>query len=324
MERVLVVNNKYIEIYMSILVLGGHGLIGSALLKHCDEQQIEYIAPKHSEIELADIEAVHNLFIQYKPDNVICLAGFNGGIIFNQKRPANIFWECVKVGMNVMTIAAINKVNKVILPLTSCGYPDGLALMKELDYLNGQPHPTVECSGYSWRTLYIYGRQLNKQYGPRFYFPVFNNNFGPRARYNEPDRLKVADSLIKKFVDAKHNQSECVELFGDGSPRREFIYSSDSSDALLWMLDKFDDKDEPIINIGCGIDISIKELAEKIQEIVGYKGKIVWGTGGIGNGQMTKLLDVSKMRRLGFEPKTLLEDGLKATAAWYEETYYGK
>ncbi len=189
-------------------------------------------------------------------------------------------------------------------------------MLFEKDFENGLPHSSVECHGLAKRILFDYSRQLSKQFKFNAVCCVLNNCYGPGARYDEPDRLKVADSLVKKMVDAKYNNQTSVSLWGNGSPRREFIYCKDAAAGIFHTFQVYNNANK-VINIGSGEDISILDLALTIRNLVGYEGEILWDTTKP-NGQMKKLFCNDKIKTLNWQPSTTLAEGLKQTIEWYE------
>jgi GDP-L-fucose synthase len=219
-----------------------------------------------------------------------------------------------------MTACVNYNVKKVVIPLTSCGYPVTDAPLKESQYEEGKPHPSVAAHANCKRGILQYGRYLNQQFGNRFVFVIFNNLFGDNARWECSDRMKVADSLIKRFTDCIYNHDDKIEIWGSGNVYRELMYADNAAEACLWALQNYDDYEEPI-NIGHGADISIRELAEIIKEKSGFEGKLVFDTSKP-DGAKSKLLDVSKMRKCGFEPKINVHQGIERTIEAYKEYEY--
>lgn len=302
----------------NILVTGGNRIIGVPLIKQLDKLGAYTYKINHQDCNLLYYDNLLNAIKTYgRPDYIYNLAGYNGGISLNQSHPADIFGQTLKMTLNVFDVAVHHNITKVVTPLTSCGYPPYETPLKEEDYLQGEIHGSVRGHGYAKRSIFIYGQLLNKQYGNRFVFPIFNNCFGPHCRVDEPDRLKVCDSLIVKFVEAeKHNKPQVI-LFGDGSPYRELLFGNDAAAALINIMQEYEDYEQPI-NLGWGRDIQIKILAELIKEKVGYQGEIVWDTTK-SNGVSRKLLDINKMQNtLNWRPSTMLEDGIAETIKWYK------
>lgn len=300
-----------------IVIFGSSGQIGQALTEYCKTWHYKYLAPSKDEVDCLDQDAIYSYLNKHKPDYIINLLGFNGGIEFNLKHPEQIFRQTLQLNLNLFQIAEKLKINKVVSAMTSCAYPFHLDIMNEEELYDGPCHSSVECHGLAKRAIYSYACQSNKEYGNRFVFACFNNNYGPGFRFKEPGRLKVCDALIKKFVDAKHENLQNVTLWGDGSARRELLYSYDSASALIFSLQNFNDYKLPILNMGWGTDTTIKALALIIKDLVGFNGDILWDNTKP-NGQMKKLLCVNRCKHLGWEPYYNLANGLLFTIKWYE------
>lgn len=300
-----------------VWVTGANSMVGHQLCNLLRILNADVIPIVREEYNLLDYyNLVRAADIYGFPKYLFHLAGYNGGIKLNKECPASIFGQTFRIAMNVFDFCSCHKVSKVVTPLTSCGYPDSNNPLTEDQYLSEKPHDSVMAHGYCRRNMLIYGITLNRQFGNRFVFPILNNSFGPLDRFNEPGRLKVAGALIAKFVDAKLDNKSEVTLFGDGTPRRELIYSEDFARGLIEVMDKYEDYESPI-NLGWGEDISIKELAEKIISIVEYKGQVIWDTS-FPNGAMRKLLNVDKMRKvLNWKPTTSIDKALHDTITYY-------
>lgn len=301
-----------------VMVTGANSMVGRSVMKILNQSDCSSIIElPDSSYDLCDYNKCSLIFEQSpKIDYLIHLAGLNGNISLNMNQPAFIFGTTTQIALNVYLNAVHHGVTKVITPLTSCGYPPLDEPVPESMYLEGCPHSSIEAHGYARRFMFIYAKQLNKQHGNRFIFTVFNNLYGPNDRFNQPDRLKVCGTLIKRFCDAKKSEAKEVVIWGDGSTKREFMYQDDAAESLFKCLESYDDYSEPI-NIGWGQDNSIKELAELIKKIVGYKGKIVYDVEKP-SGASRKILDVSKMKNvLKWEPQISLEEGIKLTADSY-------
>ena len=255
---------------MTLLIVGASGQIGQNLIKYCQQWHYDYLAPTKEELNCYSVEFLNEYLAKHKPIYIINLLGYNGGIEFNLKHPEAIFRNTLQLNLNLFIAATANNVPKVVSAMTSCAYPFHLDTLSEENLYDGPCHPSVECHGLAKRAIYSYACQSNKEHGNRFVFTCFNNNYGPGFRFKEPGRLKVADSLIKKFVDAKRDKMPNVTLWGDGSARRELLYSFDSASALIFSLQNFSNYKLPLLNMGSGIDVSIRDLAYLIQNKVGY------------------------------------------------------
>lgn len=309
-----------------VLVTGGSSMIGKQIIPILRNKGYEVLSPDKRQMNCLVWDETVYTFENILPDFCIHLAGFNGGISFNKLRPAEIYNQTATMALNVLEACQSVEVKKVVSVLPSCAYSFDKPyldvriprdILKEKDFLDGESHPSVATHGHAKRILFDYSRVLNKQFGLNAVCCVLNNCFGPGARYNEPDRLKVCDSLIKKFVLGKKNNLPQVDLFGTGAPRRELMYCKDAADGIVFVLENYNDPTE-VINIGPGTEITIHTLAYCISRLVGYKGKINFDSSKP-DGQMRKLLDCSKISDLGWRPKWNLTTALQETIAWYEE-----
>lgn len=259
---------------------------------------------------------------KYQPERIIALQGYNGNITLNLTEPATIYFQTVRMLMNVMESSMLNKVQKVLIPISSCAYDGYTELLKEENFLDGKCHESVIAHGMARRGVYVYGQCLNKQFGKKsckFIFPVLNNCFGPHDRFLEPKRLKIFGTLIKRIIDAKRQNLSEIEVWGTGEARREGLGADCAGKLLIDVLDRYEDYSLPI-NLGLGYDISIYELTCLIRKLVGFKGRVFYNSSKP-NGQMKKLLDVSKAKSMGFTPKQSLEEALAYTIKWYQQTY---
>lgn len=311
-------------------------MIGRALIPILLENNYEVLAPSKDEMNCLMLQMVYDYFDKYKPKYAIHCAGFNGGIEFNRRVPADIYIQTASMALSVLS-AANMYCEKVVSVLPSCAYypgkryvrqdewgasyiaNDGVAdILNERNFESGEPHPSVACHGLAKRILFDYSRQLDKQFKMNAVCCVLNNCYGPYARHDEPDRLKVADNLIQRFCDAKAKNIKQVEVWGTGTPRRELLFSKDAAEGIYKVFQHYDNPHE-VINIGSGVDVSIKDLAEKIRDLVDPEIEIVYNTDKP-DGQMKKLFDNSKMKELlSWEPTTSLEDGFRETIKWYNE-----
>lgn len=297
------------------LVTGGSSMIGSAITYHLEQKGAIVDQALHRYYNLLSLSDTQRLFNEFKPDYVVHAAGWNGGIEWNKKFPADIFYRTAEMGLNVLNCCNDFNVKKVVSLISSCALPDrGEEVLAEENLWNGSPNTSVECHGLSKRMLHAYSRQLYKQFGLNAVCSIVTNSYGEKDSFH-PLKTKVVAALIRKVVEAhKFNTPEIV-CWGSGSPRRELMYAQDVGNAIVQVLESYDDVNTPI-NIGTGQDISIKELVGLIVEIVDYKGNIIWDTSKA-DGQMRKLLNSSKMRRLLDVSITPTKIGLKNTIEWY-------
>ena len=301
-----------------ILVAGASGLIGRAVVKRFQEAGCkEILTPTHSELDLEDAAKVSAFFWSQKPDLVVLAAGKVGGILENKSKPIEFLTRNLAIQMNVCTAADLIGTSRVVLFGSSCMYPKECPQPMSEEMLGtGKLEPT----SLSYATAKIAGLQLGFSYNQqheidRFLCVIPNSAYGPGDNF-DPQSGHVLSSLIHKFHLAKAGSAERVELWGTGMPKREFVFSADIADALVFMLQEGVKTDDMPINIGTGVDISISDLATQIAAVVGYNGKIVWQTDKP-DGTLRKLLSSDRLLSMGWKPKTKLRAGLEETYDWY-------
>lgn len=303
-----------------IYIAGHSGLIGSALVNKL--QSLGYqnlLLPSHQELELTNKQSVFDFFLSNKPDYVILAAGRVGGIVENRSHPADFITTNIAIQQNVIDAAHQCEVKKFIYFGSSCMYPKECNQpMSEEALYSGKPEPT----SLAYAVAKMAGLQTclayNQQYGVKRFIPVIPNSaYGPGDNF-DPSTGHVLSSLISKFHAAKVNEAKEVSLWGSGSPKREFIHVDDIAEACIKLLTSdIQDLDLPV-NLGSGMDISIKDLANLISRVVGYQGKVEWDSSKP-DGAPRKLLDSSRVNEFGWSPKVPFEDGIKGTYAWYLE-----
>lgn len=268
-------------------------------------------------------------FYKHRPiGGVIHCAGFNGGIEFNRQFPADIFYNNTVMGLNVIDMCRQFEVPKVLSVVASCAYPEYIyeggecKLNDEMyadEFLDLPPNDTVACHGYAKRNLQLASQFYAQQYGLRATTACITTMYGPGDSFH-PMRTKVLGALIAKFTNAAIEEHESVTLWGTGSAKREFIYVDDAAEALVRSFGgPYEDSTKPI-NIGTGFEYSIKELANMIAKIIGYKGKILWDESKP-DGQLRKRLYMDS--DIGFS-LTPMEQGIEETIRYYITNVYGK
>jgi len=292
-----------------IYVAGHRGLVGSAIVKELQSQHYSNLILKtRQELNLLDSSTVKNFFENEKPDYVFLAAAKVGGILANDVYPADFIYENLVIQNNVIHQSYLSKVKKLLFLGTSCIYPKLAPQPLKEDYLlTGQLEPTNQWYALAKIAGIKMCQAYHKQYGCNFISVMPTNMFGPGDNYD----LKTAHALpamIRRFHEAKDSGAKQVEIWGTGTPKREFMYSSDLADACLFLMEKYDSPE--LINIGTGIDCTILELAQTVKKIVGYTGEIVLDKTKP-DGTPRKWLDVSKINALGWKAKISLEDGIK-------------
>lgn len=302
----------------AIFVAGHSGLIGSAMVRCLRRTGFENLILKsHAELDLTDAFLVDQFFEQYSPDYVILAAGRVGGIIENQTFPADFMNANLAIQLNVLKAARRNNVRKLILFASSCMYPRECPQpMAETALLSGYPEPT----SLAYAISKLAGMQMclayNQQYGEQRFIPVIPNSaFGPNDNF-DPKSGHVLSSLIRRFHEGVQTDSKLLTLWGSGNPRREFIHADDIASACITLLSEDIESLKLPLNIGTGVDFSIRQLAEAIAKVVGYMGKIEWDVSKP-DGAPRKLLDSSRIRSFGWKPEVNFEEGLKSTYHWY-------
>jgi len=304
--------NKNDKIYIA----GHNGLVGSAIMRKLQSCGYENIITKnHKELDLIDQAAVERFFSDNKPDYVFLAAAKVGGIGANSHYPADFIYNNTMIGFNAVNSAYKHGVKKLLNLGSSCIYPKMAPQpLKEEYLLSGSLEPTNDAYAVAKIAVIKLCNSYNIQYGTNFISVMPTNLYGPGDTY-DTENGHVLPAMIKKFHDAKTNGTDKVTLWGDGSPYREFLFSDDLAEALLFLMNSKNASDiGELINIGVGTDLTIKELAELINKIV-YADKpnkhciIEWDTSKP-NGTPRKLLNVDKLSSLGWKAKTSLKDGI--------------
>jgi GDP-L-fucose synthase len=340
------------EQFDKIYIAGHRGLVGSALLRVLKQQgYTNQLTCTHAELDLTRQEAVERFFQTERPDYVVLAAAKVGGIWANKKYPADFIYKNLMIEANVIQAAYRAEVKRLLFLGSSCIFPKMAPQpLKEEYLLTGLLEPTNE--PYAIAKIAGIGmcKSYNRQYGTRFLSVMPTNLYGPNDNF-DLETSHVLPALIRKFHEAKLKSSSPgsgeskVILWGTGSPRREFLHVDDMADACLFLMNLPDDEFDgllgrveaeqpahyatsrpvddlanilwyPLINIGCGKDITILELSQLVAKVVGFEGEIVWDTSKP-DGTPRKLLDVSRLKALGWESKIGLEAGIKSTYDWF-------
>lgn len=306
--------NKNAKIY----VAGHRGLVGSALLRRLQAGGYgNLITRTHAELELRDQKAVQAFFAAEKPDYVILAAAKVGGIQANNTYPAEFIHDNLVIQTNVIHSAWQNKVERLLFLGSSCIYPKDCPQPIKEEYLltgplepTNRPYALAKIAGIEMCHAY------NRQYGTRYMAAMPTNLYGPGDNY-DLNNSHVMPALMRKMHEARQSGAKEVVVWGTGTPKREFLYSEDMADACIYLLEQseaklgslFSDEKPPLVNIGCGEDLTIKELAEMVADVVGFKGSLTFDTNKP-DGTMRKVMDVSRIRSMGWEPRVALRQGI--------------
>jgi GDP-L-fucose synthase len=300
---------------MKIYVAGHRGLVGSAIVRNIESHAVHtWVGKSREELDLFDAIAVENFIAEEKPDAVIVAAAKVGGIGANSSFPVDFLVENLKIQINLIESAHKQNIDRLLFLGSSCIYPKfALQPIKE-DYLltgalepTNEPYALAKIAGI--KTIQAYA----KQYGRDWISAMLTNIYGPGDNFNIVSG-HVLPTLINKFHQAKLLGNPSVELWGTGSPMREFLHSDDLASACLFLLENYHSAEH--INVGTGVDVTIKELAELVANIVGFKGRTAWNAD-MPDGTPRKVLDVSKLSELGWRSQISLSDGIASTYEWF-------
>jgi len=306
--------------YESKIYIAGHrGLVGSAILRHLQNEGFtNLIVRTRTELDLTTQRDVWSLFDSERPEYVILAAAKVGGIAANMAEPVDFLIDNLEIQNNVLLACHKFSVSKTMFLGSSCVYPrEAPQPMSEACFMQGP----VEATNESYAIAKIAGirlaRALYQQYGLNVICPMPCNAYGPGDHF-EFERSHVMSALVRRFIEAKRTSSPSVTIWGTGSARRELLHVDDLADACLFLLKNYDSPE--LINVGSGFDLTIRELAEKVAEIVGFKGKLDWDTTKP-DGMPQKLLDVRRLNDLGWRYKIDLESGIKSVVKDFKLRY---
>ncbi len=297
--------NKQDKIYIA----GHRGLVGSAIWR-CLETQgyTNLIGRTHQELDLLNQQAVTDFFAQEKPDYVFQAAAKVGGIVANSTYRAQFIYENLQIQNNIIHQAYVNKVKKLMFLGSSCIYPKlAPQPMKEEYLLTGELETTNEPYALSKISGIKMCEAYREQYGCNFISVMPTNLYGPNDNF-DLTTSHVLPALMRKFHEAKVSGQKDVEIWGSGTPLREFLHSDDMASACVYLMQNYNEKG--FVNIGCGEDLSIKDLALMIKDIVGFEGELKFDASKP-DGTPKKLLDISRLRNAGWEPKIGLREGIE-------------
>ena len=298
------------EKHAKIYIAGHRGMVGSAIERRLRRDGYENIITRTSkELDLRNQQAVNDFFEKEKPEYVFLAAAKVGGIVANNTYRAEFIYENLMMEANIIHAAYINKVTKLLFLGSSCIYPKMAPQPLKEEYLlsdylepTNQPYAIAKIAGIELCDGY------RAQYGCNFISAMPTNLYGPNDNY-DLEKSHVLPALLRKFITAKKNNTPSVELWGTGSPKREFLYVDDLADACFYLMQNYNEKG--LVNVGWGDDVTILELAQLVKKVVGYEGELKFDTTKP-DGTPRKLMDVSKLTAFGWKATTTLEDGIKA------------
>jgi GDP-L-fucose synthase len=303
--------NKDSKIY----VAGHRGLVGSAIVRKLGEKGYTNLVYRTSkELDLRDKNSVDSFFVEERPEFVFLAAAKVGGIVANNEYPADFIRDNLLIQTNIIDASYRNDVEKLLFLGSTCIYPKMAPQpLKEEYLLTGVLEPTNEAYAIAKIAGIKMCESYNRQYGTKYISVMPTNLYGSNDNY-DLHTSHVLPALIRKFHEAKESNAPFVEVWGTGTPKREFLYSDDLADACVYLMDTYSDSE--IVNIGVGEDIPIKDVAEKIKKVVGFTGEIQFDTTKP-DGTPRKLVDVTKLNSLGWKATTSLEEGLMRAYQWF-------
>lgn len=309
---------SYLPERARIFVAGHRGLVGSAIARRLTADGHEVITRTRAELDLRDAERTAAFLAETRPDAVVLAAAKVGGIMANSTYPVQFLEENLRIQLAVVAGAHAAGVRRLLFLGSSCIYPRlAPQPITEDALLTGPLEPTNEAYALAKIAGIVQIQAYRKQYGAQYVSAMPTNLYGPGDNF-DLESSHVLPALIRRFHEAREEGREEITLWGSGTPRREFLHVDDLAAACAVLLRGYDG-DEPV-NIGCGEDLTIRELAETIADVTGYQGTIAWDTSKP-DGTPRKLLDVSRLTGLGWKPAVALPDGIAATYAWWREQH---
>jgi GDP-L-fucose synthase len=301
-----------------VLVTGGAGFLGAHVVRKVQERGCRaVVVPRSQDFDLREKESIVKLFERVRPDLVIHLAAVVGGIEANRKHPGRFFYDNAIMGLQLMEQARLSGIKKFVGIGTVCAYPKLTSVpFQEAELWNGYPEETNAPYGLAKKMLLVQSQAYRQEYGLNAIYLVPVNLYGPGDNF-DPETSHVIPALIRKCLEAVEASQEEVIVWGTGRATREFLYVEDAAEAIVLASELYNDP-EPV-NLGSGIEISIKELVELIAELSDFKGRLVWDTTKP-DGQPRRCLDTSRAEQaFGFRAQTDFRKGLKRTIAWYRQ-----
>jgi GDP-L-fucose synthase len=300
-----------------VYVAGHRGLVGSAVVRHLEAEGFTRVVGRTSaELDLRDRDAVLRTVADLSPDVVVVAAARDGGILANSTRPADFLSDNLQIQVNLLDAAQRAQVPRLLFLGSSCIYPKlAEQPIREDSLLTGPLEPTNDAYAIAKIAGILQVQAVRRQHGLRWISAMPTNLYGPGDNF-DLQASHVLPAMIRRFDEAARSGADTVTCWGSGEPRREFLHVDDLAQASLFLLEHYDDPQT--INVGTGVDVTIRELAETVASVVGFDGRIAWDTSKP-DGTPRKLLDVSRLAELGWKASTSLDEGLRQTFAWYQE-----
>ena len=300
-----------------VVVTGGSGFLGSCVVRKLRERGCNEIhVPRRQEYDLRQPAAVERLYEHTRPDMVIHLAAVVGGIGANRMHPGSFFYDNLIMGVQLLEYARRHETRKFVAIGTICAYPKFTPVpFREADLWTGYPEETNAPYGLAKKMLLVQSQAYRAEYGFNSIYLLPVNLFGPGDNF-DPETSHVIPALIRRFLEAREHEKDHVTLWGDGTPTREFLYVEDAAEGILLAAERFDGP-EPV-NLGSGHEISIRDLADRIARLTGFRGRILWDRSQP-NGQPRRCLDVTRATELfGFNAGMPFDEGLSRSIEWYK------
>jgi GDP-L-fucose synthase len=296
---------------MRALVTGGAGFLGSHLVERLEQEGHEVFVARRHDYDLTHERDAARLFEDAEPELVFHLAAEVGGIGANRANPGRYWFANLQMGVNILEQTRLHGADKLVIAGTVCGYPKYAPVpFREDDFWSGYPEETNAPYGVAKKSVLVGAQAYREQYGTNAVFLLPTNLYGPRDNF-DLETSHVIPALIRKMLESPDE----IVLWGDGTPSREYLYVEDCAEGFLLAAERYDGL-EPV-NLGTGVETTIRETAELVAELVGFEGNITWDTS-MPNGQPRRSLDASRAKELfDFEAKTPLREGLERTIAWY-------
>ncbi len=304
--------------FQNVVVTGGAGFLGSYVVEKLKARGCEKIfVPRRAEYDLVQADAIKRLYDDAQPDLVIHLAAVVGGIGANRKNPGKYFYDNLMMGVQLIEEARLRGIKKFVATGTICAYPKFTSVpFKEDELWNGYPEETNAPYGIAKKAMLVQSQSYREQYGFNSIFLLPVNLYGPRDNF-DLESSHVIPALIRKCVEAVQTGAQEVRCWGTGQVTREFLYADDCAEGILLAAETYN-KSEPV-NLGAGFEISIKALAEKIAQLTGFTGRLVWDSSQP-DGQPRRCLDVTRAEsEFGFRAKMGFDEGLRQTIDWYKK-----